>query len=172
MLHEKEIRFPNQRGTLRFKVDEFRNAIQGWKSSMSWQQPRATSLSWSWTSFQAKERNGDINENIRSTWHVCHVCRPIWATESPHIHAYMYKSKEFPPREMQRMQTVCVIKWEFPVSTAIFLGRRVMDIIGESDQQLAHFWATEGARGGKNRVSVAVFVLPQGFWAEVFSADQ
>lgn len=28
-MRRKEIRFSNQRGTLRFKVDEFRNAVQG-----------------------------------------------------------------------------------------------------------------------------------------------
>lgn len=85
-------------------------------------------------------------------------------SEPQRQHASMHRSQQFPSREMQLVRTGRMIKWEFLVGTAIFLGTRDIDIIGESDQKLAHFWATEGngVRGEKT-VSVALSLLPQGF---------
>lgn len=71
-----------------------------------------------------KERKRDINKNIQFTWQflsciqgylshrvIMHTC----------IHAYMYKIKPFPPREMQSMYTVSMIKFDLMVIATLLL---------------------------------------------------
>lgn len=122
--------------------------------------PRADSnhgLSWSWTSFQAQERN----EDIKNKPYAPHDMYVMYAelSEPRHHHASMHtciRANSFLPG---RCSACKLYLWSMgaPVSTAILSGTRLMDIICESDQQLAHFWASggNGARGGKTD-----FLLP------------